>query len=425
MGTPAAGGSARLRSEMTSRRQGFGAAPALQRTRVAGGQGDVEVGVGGGQRLPLLGGQRLDRWSVEPSGEEAGVAALGGHGTGDDGHVHGDAAFAQVGPESAMLADPATQFAVGLAAGIGVDEASGSIVGGDRQSEGEVAPRALVRGAVEAARKPGEAEAAAPEVEHLLRLGGEPREGGLSKHVLEREKTAEEDDLLRRPAVADVLEAEGAVEAAAMDAGVAETRRVSRKGMLVCEAASDETMDEAMGGPRGAAVMLSELPAGEDAGMEADEGEPGGVGGRETEVAERLLTASKMGNLEGLFHGWKLAGRSAWRLVTRTPRLIHPKSLAGTTSRGYRREAIRSRESPTRAGPRRHEVLSEYERGRSDHSHGRWSRYRGSASILRWLGAVPESEALFRAVGPAGPSSDGGRRRLPTTRGLYPCLDSP
>ena len=164
---------------------GIQPAPALQGSRVAGGQGDVEVGVGGGQRLPLLGRQRLDRWSVEPGGEEAGVPALGGGGTGDDGNVHGDAALAEVGPEGAVLVGPAPQFAVRLAAGVGVDEAGGSVVGGDRQSEGEEAPRAPVRGAVETAREPGEAEAAAPEVEHLLRLGGEPREGGLSKHVLE------------------------------------------------------------------------------------------------------------------------------------------------------------------------------------------------------------------------------------------------
>lgn len=211
---------------------GIQPAPALQRSRVAGGQGDVEVGVGGVQRCPFLRGQRLGRWSVEPGCEEPGVPAPGGRGTGDDGHVHGDAAVAQVGPESAVLVGPAAQFAVRLAIGIRVDEPGGSIVGGDGEFEGEVAPGAPLPGAVEPVWELTGAEAVTREVDDLLRLGGEPREGGLSKHVLKGEKTAEQDDVPRRPAMPDVFDAEGAVEAAAVDAGVPETGRVSRKGML-------------------------------------------------------------------------------------------------------------------------------------------------------------------------------------------------
>ena len=62
-------------------------------------------------------------------------------------------------------------------------------------------------------RERNAAEAAVDEVGGLLRLGGEPREGGLSKHVLEGEKTAEEDDVLGSPATAGVVDTEGAVEA--------------------------------------------------------------------------------------------------------------------------------------------------------------------------------------------------------------------
>ena len=87
-------------------------------------------------------------------------------------------------------------------------------------------------GAVEPVRELTAAEAATREVDDLLRLGGEPREGGLSKHVLEGEKTAEQDDVARRPAMPDVSDADCAVEPAAVDAGVPETGCVSRKGIL-------------------------------------------------------------------------------------------------------------------------------------------------------------------------------------------------
>lgn len=42
--------------------------------------------------------------------------------------------------------------------------------------------------------------------------------------------------------------------------------------------------------------------------MVADEREPGGVGGRETEFAEGLLAAGEMGDLEGLPHGSQVDG---------------------------------------------------------------------------------------------------------------------
>ena len=121
----------------------------------------------------------------------------------------------------------------------------------------------------------------------LFRPGGEPRESGLSKHVLEGEKTAEENDLLGSPAMAGVFDAEGAVEAAAVDMGVPETGRASRKRFLASETVVDEPADEGVGGLRGAAVMFGELPADEDTGMEADEGEPSGLSGRKAEGAER------------------------------------------------------------------------------------------------------------------------------------------
>ena len=262
MGTPATGRSARLRSEMTSRRQGFSppqrssgrglpVARATSRSASAAASVSLSSGVSG--------------WADGASSQvakRAGVPALGGGGTGDDGHVHGDAALAEVGPEGAVLVGPAPQFAVGLPAGIGVDEAGGSVVGGDRQSEGEEAPRAPVRGAVEAAREPGEAEAAVPEVEHLLRLGGEPREGGLSKDVLEGEKAAEQNGVLRRPCGGGPVRCRGRGRGRVRGRGSSGGRpRFPVGDARAREAGLDEAVDEGVGGLRGAAVMLGELSA--------------------------------------------------------------------------------------------------------------------------------------------------------------------
>lgn len=61
--------------------------------------------------------------------------------------------------------------------------------------------------------------------------------------------------------------------------------------------------------------------------MVADEREPGGVGGRETEFAEELLPAGETGDLEGLLHGsqvdgpvnLEVGGQEAGRLDGRPP----------------------------------------------------------------------------------------------------------
>ena len=95
----------------------------------------------------------------------------------------------------------------------------------------------------------------------------------------------------------DVFDAEGAVEPAAVDVGVAETGPASRKGMLASEAGLDQAVDEGVGGPGGAAVVFGELSPDEDAGMEADEGEPGGLVGRKAEGAERGVSTAQVGNV--------------------------------------------------------------------------------------------------------------------------------
>ena len=90
--------------------------------------------------------------------------------------------------------------------------------------------------------------------------------------------------------------------------------------MLAREAGLDEAVDEGVGGPGGAAVMLGELSPEEDAGMEADEGEPGGLVGRKAEGAERGVSTVQVGHLgrRGR-HGQKRRRGSGAELTVRVP----------------------------------------------------------------------------------------------------------
>jgi len=77
--------------------------------------------------------------------------------------------------------------------------------------------------------------------------------------------------------------------------------------------AADQAADQAVGGHPVALVKFGILPPCEDAGIEADEGEPGCVVRRETEFEEGLLAAAEMGDLEGLLHGQKPMARPVRR----------------------------------------------------------------------------------------------------------------
>ncbi len=120
--------------------------------------------------------------------------------------------------------------------------------------------------------------------------------------VIEAEKAAQNDEGARDAVVPDtLLDPEGAVEDASVD--VRDLEGGAGDEAFARDSGGDQASDQAVSGHPVALVDLGVLPAGEDAGVVADEREPGGVGGRETEFAEGLLTAGEMGDLQGLPHG--------------------------------------------------------------------------------------------------------------------------
>ena len=129
--------------------------------------------------------------------------------------------------------------------------------------------------------------------------------------VIEAEKATEKDEGARGAAVSHERDVEGAVEGASVDVSDLEGGAVNVA--FAGESGVDQAADQAVRGHPMTLVKIGVLPTGEDAGVVADEGEPGGVGGRETEFEEGLLPAGEMGDLEGPLHGRKSEGRPVWR----------------------------------------------------------------------------------------------------------------
>ena len=139
------------------------------------------------------------------------------------------------------------------------------------------------------------------------------------KHVVQGEKAAEEEVVLlwrlRFLAMADVLDvvAQGAVEAAGEDVGIAQPGVVVRERMLPCDAGVDEAAEKEPRILSRGRHVVDELGPGEDAGVEADEGEPGGLVGTEAEFPERGVASVQVGHVRGLEgHGQKSVTWSAW-----------------------------------------------------------------------------------------------------------------
>lgn len=65
----------------------------------------------------------------------------------------------------------------------------------------------------------------------------------------------------------------------------------------IVQASSGQVVDEGVGGLGGAAVVFGKLSPDEDAGMEANEGEPGGLVGRKAEGAERGVSTAQVGHV--------------------------------------------------------------------------------------------------------------------------------
>lgn len=247
----------------------------------------------------------------EPGLEGAAVVVLSLDGAGDDGHVDAGSGVAEAGPEAAVAVGLAAKFRVGVAAGVGVEEGGRVVVGGDGELVVEV-PAGVVEGAgVGALWEVGGREAAAEEVLELVDFGGKPRQGEVFGDVIEAEKATEKDEGARGAAVSDVRDVEGAKEGASVD--VSDLEGGAGNEAFAGESGVDQATDQAVSGHPVTLVKVGVLPAGEDAGMEADEGEPGGVSRRETESEEGLFAAGEMEDLEGPLHGRKSMARCVWR----------------------------------------------------------------------------------------------------------------
>ena len=114
------------------------------------------------------------------------------------------------------------------------------------------------------------------EVGQFFGLGGEPAALGVFEDVVEGEQPAHDKFRGCVPAMAVVLDPEGAVERSATDvadAGGPVAALVEAAG-FADDARADEKADEACGRPVGHVVAGLVLGPDEDAGVEADEGEP-------------------------------------------------------------------------------------------------------------------------------------------------------
>ena len=214
-------------------------------------------------------------------------------GDGDD--VNGAAAVTEGFPEGGVGGHPGAD-PVGLetapTARIGIDEGGRSSAAGDGEIEGEVkAGRPVCEGtAMEAVGKDGEGGAEALEVGQLLRLRGEPVQLRVLEDVVEGEQPAHGEFRGCAPAMAVVLDPEGAVEPAGADmanAGGPVAAPVREPG-FAGDPGFKKCPDESARGLFAEAVASLVLTPGEDPGVEADEGEPIGFALRPAEAAKGL-----------------------------------------------------------------------------------------------------------------------------------------
>ena len=89
------------------------------------------------------------------------------------------AGVAESDPEAAVAVDPAAEFRVGVAAGVGVDEGGRVVAGRDGELVVEVAAGAFEGAAVGALREVVDEQAAAEEMAGLVQLGGKPGQRGV------------------------------------------------------------------------------------------------------------------------------------------------------------------------------------------------------------------------------------------------------
>ena len=131
---------------------------------------------------------------------------------------------------------------------------------------------------------------------NLFRLGRQPRQVGMLEHVIEREEAPHEHFRRGDPAAADVFGAESPVDVAPVDpthaADAGDAAHVLFGGHALC----DEGMD---GAPHLLGVTTQEprpLRPGEDATVEAGQGDPFGPASCPAETLKRVLASPEMGD---------------------------------------------------------------------------------------------------------------------------------
>lgn len=205
----------------------------------------------------------------EPSVEPSGVVALGRGRARNDSDVERLAGFAEMGPEFPVGVGPVSEFALGLPAGVGVDEGRGVVAAGDGQLEVEVAAGSN-GAAVQALGETVGLDAPAGEVGELLLFGGEPGQVRMIEDVVESKEAAKEDRRSGTAPVAAGFDGEGAIQGATADAR--EAVPAIGKRVFAGDPALHQAMDEPVGGVLAAVVETAELMAREHAGMETNEG---------------------------------------------------------------------------------------------------------------------------------------------------------
>ena len=222
-------------------------------------------------------------------------------------HFDLDAVDAQRLPEEQVIGSPVVERPAGSVARVGEDETHAAPV--DRDGvEGD-----LVQGAVpEAAlRQVLLVVSAFEEVQELLLTGSEPVRVGMGEQAVEGEQAAPEEGRRSETALVGVLDAEGAVEASPVDMSEALRGAPLRERMFPGDAGPGEALHEASRGVLVPVMPAPVLEAGEDAGVEADQGEPVGVVRRPSEGLHRGRPVFEVGHgpragyswLEWLCHG--------------------------------------------------------------------------------------------------------------------------
>lgn len=195
------------------------------RSEVAGGIGEFD-----GVKELLVGFRARNggRGCPAPGFEDRRVRGGGVVGTGDGDDVNRAATVMEGFPEGGVGGHPRAD-AVGLetvpTTRIGIDEGDGGSATGDGELEGEVpAGWPVCEGtAIDALGKDGEGDSVALEVGPFLGFGGEPVEVGVFEDVVKGEQPPHGEFRGCAPAMAVVLDPEGAVERAGTD--VANARR--------------------------------------------------------------------------------------------------------------------------------------------------------------------------------------------------------